>query len=201
MRLFHLLHVIGWDDDGTIEQRLHFSAAASGQAEGGGPYSTGELEGAKNVGGVAAAADAEGNVARLNKIFHLGGKNVGVICVIRPGREHGNVIGHRVGLQAFHLCQGEGTGNVSSFAEIGSQVGGQRGAPSVAESKYSLVGFVGAKKTINGAASFGQGQAVENSFQGFKVSGIIKLGQLVFLFVQEPATPIIKRSRMRAASI
>ena len=182
VRIFDLLHVIGWDDDGTIKQSFHFSSAAPGQAEGGGPDSTGKLEGAKNVGGVAAAADAKGNVAGLNKIFHLGGKNVGVVGVIRPGRQHRDVIHHRVGPQAFHLRQGEGTRNVSPFAQIGNQVGGQSGAATISESKDGVVRFIGAKKAINGAARFRQGKTVENSFQGFKVSGIIKFSQLVFLF-------------------
>ena len=178
MCFFNLLHVVGGHNDGAVEQGLHLSPAASGEADGGGPNAAGEFEPTQYVGRVSAAADAERDVARLDKIFHLPGKDVGVAGVVGPGRQHGDVIDQRNCLQAFHAGQRRVPGNVRGFAQVRGHVRCQRSAPAISERENRVVSLIGTKEEVHRAARLIKRESVEYGFQNSEVLRIVECRQI-----------------------
>ena len=100
VKVFNNLHVVGRHHHTHIAERFHFSALKAGDAGSDGASAPRKTQSRENVGRVSAAADGAGNVAGLQKIFQLLGKNVFVVRIVRPGGNQGDIVGKSKRAQA-----------------------------------------------------------------------------------------------------
>lgn len=115
----------------NIHNGFEFAAGAPGEGGGVHAHFFGESNRVKDVGGIAACGDGNGNVAGAAKGFDLAGEDAAEAVIIGDGRDGGKICG-----------QGErgksGTIKGEAANEFRGDVLGVRGAAAIAE-KQNLV--------------------------------------------------------------
>ena len=69
--VLNLVDAVVWDDDTEVHEVLQIASVEPGQAHRNGPSRSCHLDAVEHVGSLAAAADADDDVSRLDLVFQL----------------------------------------------------------------------------------------------------------------------------------
>src|SRR5579871_1396081 len=122
-----VLHRVRRHDDGDLRELLELPAAHAGEADGPQAHGLGQLHRPEDVGGVAGAADADGDVAGLREPPELLREHLRVLAVVGPGGEALDGVDQGDALEPPLVALDGG------LADVDDEVGGGGGAPAVAE--------------------------------------------------------------------
>ncbi len=111
----------------------------------------------KHVGRIAAAADADHQVARLDEIAQLFGHGNVVPFVVAPGHQRRDVVDQGNGAEAMPA------GNVGAFVEVAGEVAGNRAAAAVAADVDARAALPGVEEQVDGGSDLFGGQSSDQA--------------------------------------